>query len=29
MFWGDYMGSFTDRYGVKWMVNYMKQVDAV
>ncbi|MCY4779179.1 VOC family protein [Sphingobacterium sp. UT-1RO-CII-1] len=22
MFWGDYFGSFTDRYGVNWMVNY-------
>lgn len=21
-FWGDYFGSFTDKYGVKWMVNY-------
>jgi len=21
MFWGAYFGSFTDRYGVKWMVN--------
>jgi PhnB protein len=20
-FWGDYFGSFTDRYGIKWMVN--------
>jgi PhnB protein len=20
--WGDYYGSFTDRYGVNWMVNY-------
>lgn len=21
MFWGDYFGSFTDRFGVKWMIN--------
>ena len=21
MFWGDYFGSFTDRYGIRWMVN--------
>lgn len=21
MFWGDYFGSLTDRYGIKWMVN--------
>jgi PhnB protein len=21
MFWGDYFGSFTDRYGVQWMIN--------
>ena len=20
-FWGDYFGSFTDRYGIRWMVN--------
>lgn len=20
-FWGDYMGSFTDKFGIKWMVN--------
>lgn len=24
MFWGDYMGSFTDRFGIKWMVNFLK-----
>lgn len=24
-FWGDYYGSFTDKYGVKWMVNYSTQ----
>ncbi len=23
MFWGAYFGSFTDRYGVRWMVNCM------
>lgn len=22
--WGDYYGSFEDKYGVKWMVNYSK-----
>lgn len=22
MFWGDYYGSFTDKFGIKWMVNY-------
>ncbi len=21
MFWGDYFGSFTDKFGVKWMIN--------
>lgn len=21
-FWGDYYGSLTDRYGIRWMVNY-------
>lgn len=21
-FWGDYFGSFVDRFGVKWMINY-------
>jgi len=20
-FWGDYFGSFTDRFGIRWMVN--------
>jgi PhnB protein len=24
-FWGDYFGSFTDKFGIKWMVNYSKQ----
>lgn len=24
-FWGDYFGSFIDKFGVKWMVNYNKQ----
>ncbi|MCG2617507.1 VOC family protein [Terrimonas sp. NA20] len=24
MFWGDYFGSFTDKFGVNWMVNYSK-----
>lgn len=22
MFWGDYFGSFTDKFGVRWMINY-------
>ncbi|WP_276483696.1 VOC family protein [Paraflavitalea pollutisoli] len=22
MFWGDYFGSFADKYGVRWMINY-------
>lgn len=22
MFWGDYFGSFTDKFGVCWMINY-------
>ncbi len=25
MFWGAYYGSFTDRFGVNWMVNYTYQ----
>ena len=24
MFWGAYWGSFTDKFGVKWMINYHK-----
>lgn len=24
-FWGDYYGSFTDKFGVKWMINYNKE----
>lgn len=24
-FWGDYYGSFTDKFGVRWMVNYNEQ----
>ena len=24
MFWGAYFGSFTDKFGVQWMVNYAK-----
>ena len=23
--WGDYFGSFKDKFGVKWMINYSKQ----
>jgi PhnB protein len=25
MFWGDYYGSLTDKYGIKWMVNFTKR----
>jgi len=25
MFWGDYYGSLTDKFGIKWMVNYSAQ----
>lgn len=25
MFWGDYFGSFTDKFGVCWMINYTNQ----
>lgn len=25
-FWGDYYGSFKDKYGVCWMINYSKNV---
>lgn len=25
MFWGAYYGSFTDKFGIKWMVNYAEQ----
>ena len=24
-FWGDYFGSFTDKFGIRWMVNYNEQ----
>lgn len=24
MFWGDYWGTFTDKFGITWMVNYHK-----
>lgn len=26
MFWGDYFGSFTDKYGVQWMINCTSKV---
>lgn len=26
MFWGDYYGSLTDQFGIKWMVNYSTRV---
>lgn len=25
MFWGDYFGSFSDKFGIKWMINYSTQ----
>jgi PhnB protein len=25
MFWGDYYGSFTDKFGIQWMINYTKK----
>jgi PhnB protein len=25
MFWGDYFGTFADRFGVQWMINYSNQ----
>lgn len=25
MFWGDYFGSFEDKFGVRWMVNFHQQ----
>lgn len=25
-FWGDYSGSFTDKFGVKWMVSYNEEI---
>lgn len=25
MFWGDYFGSFRDRFGINWMINFSKQ----
>ncbi|MGB6083684.1 MAG: VOC family protein [Moheibacter sp.] len=25
MFWGDYFGSFTDKFGVRWMINFNNQ----
>ncbi|WP_108425811.1 VOC family protein [Flagellimonas amoyensis] len=24
-FWGDYFGSFTDKFGVRWMINFNEQ----
>lgn len=24
-FWGDYFGSFTDKFGVQWMINYHEE----
>ena len=24
-FWGDYFGSFEDKYGVRWMINFANQ----
>lgn len=28
MFWGDYMGSFADRFGIRWMVNFASATPA-
>lgn len=28
MFWGDYFGSFADKFGVRWMVNYSSKKPA-
>jgi len=25
MFWGDYFGSFEDKFGVRWMINYSER----
>ena len=25
MFWGDYYGAFTDKFGVQWMISFTKQ----
>lgn len=25
MFWGDYYGDLTDKFGIQWMINYSKQ----
>jgi len=22
MFWGDYFGSFEDKFGIRWMINF-------
>ena len=26
MFWGDYYGSLTDKFGIRWMVNFTKKI---
>lgn len=26
MFWGSYYGSFTDQFGIRWMINYDKNM---
>jgi PhnB protein len=28
MFWGDYFGAFTDRFGINWMINFSRQAHA-
>lgn len=28
MFWGDYFGSFTDRYGIQWMISFNQNESA-
>ena len=27
MFWGDYYGAFTDKFGIRWMINYSTRYD--
>lgn len=29
MFWGDYWGSFVDKYGVQWMINHSTQTNSM
>lgn len=27
MFWGDYWGAFTDKFGIQWMINYHAETE--